>query len=459
MYIRLLWRSPVTLTACERPIIRSARHLRNYMRVRLIQLIDYWVGVPLCAVLSVFDFVLRLFLPRIGIHPKKILFLELSEMGSAIIAHSSLERAKRLFPDSELFFLVFKKNAESVQLLDLIPPANIITIDERNFFVFTWEVVRALWTTRRLGIDTTVDLELFSRFTAIFSYLSGARNRIGFHNYTAEGLYRGSILTHRVFYNPHQHMAYNFLALVHALDGGEETDRDSSELPLLKRNVKREILPLPQHRPSRAEQGRLRDIIKEANTRVTEAARLLVVNPDPGDQLPIRGWPLDRFVATTKQLLTFNPDLVAVVIGLGRSKPFADAIRASVPEDRFVDLTGKTKTLRDVVTLFTMSELLITNDSGPAHFASLTAMPSITLFGPETPSLYGPLGPDRSNVFAEYACSPCLSAANHRHTVCTNSRCLQAIDVAQVVALAQTYLTRDLVQTPLQAPLRRVVSG
>ena len=60
--------------------------------------------------------------------------------------------------------------------------------------------------------------------------------------------------------------------------------------------------------------------------------------------------------------------------------------------------------------LFHQSVLLITNDSGPAHFASLTPIKSITLFGPETPVLYGPLGPDAVHLFAKLACSPCLSA-------------------------------------------------
>ena len=38
--------------------------------------------------------------------------------------------------------------------------------------------------------------------------------------------------------------------------------------------------------------------------------------------------------------------------------------------------------------LYTLSELLITNDSGPAHFASMTPITVITLFGPETPLLF-----------------------------------------------------------------------
>jgi ADP-heptose:LPS heptosyltransferase len=109
-------------------------------------------------------------------------------------------------------------------------------------------------------------------------------------------------------------------------------------------------------------------------------------------------------------------------------------------KDQLVDLTGKTKTLREVVTLFTIGDVLLTNDSGPAHFAALTDIRSIALFGPETPSLYGELGSGKVNIFAHYSCSPCLSAHKHRHTVCKDNKCLQAIDAALVVAHAQNML-------------------
>ena len=74
---------------------------------------------------------------------------------------------------------------------------------------------------------------------------------------------------------------------------------------------------------------------------------------------------------------------------------------------------------------------MVTNDSGPAHFASVTRMPTIVLFGPETPALYGSLG-ETYPVYAGLNCSPCVSAWNHRKTPCTDNVCLKAITVDQV---------------------------
>jgi ADP-heptose:LPS heptosyltransferase len=40
--------------------------------------------------------------------------------------------------------------------------------------------------------------------------------------------------------------------------------------------------------------------------------------------------------------------------------------------------------------------LMVSNDSGPAHFVAAAGLPTIVLFGPETPKLYQPLGNSRA---------------------------------------------------------------
>jgi ADP-heptose:LPS heptosyltransferase len=75
---------------------------------------------------------------------------------------------------------------------------------------------------------------------------------------------------------------------------------------------------------------------------------------------------------------------------------------------------------------------MVSNDSGPPNFASLTEMPTIVLFGPETPLLYKPLGENVQAVYAGFTCSPCVSAYNHRKSLCTDNKCMQAIKVDEV---------------------------
>ncbi len=405
------------------------------MHVSLMQKVDYWVGVPLCAVLSIWQQIRKRLLPPQPKTPSKILFIELSEMGSAIIAYSTLSRATQLFPAAELYFLVFRKNRESVDVLNVIPPGNVIVISDRNFISFALSAVAALFRIWRLKIDTTVDMELFSRCTALLSYLSGATNRVGYDQYTGEGLFRGTFLTHRVMYNNHQHMALNFLALLYALEAGP------SERPLLKRNLEKEMLPLPPFTGSAEEETAIDSLLRKYQ--INTQGQIVIVNPDPG-LLPLRGWPLENFAALCRQVCSAHEGAVVVVVGLKHSKPIADLVLQGLPAGRGIDLTGETKTLRELMVLFNRAHLLITNDSGPAHFAALTPIHSIVLFGPETPKLYSPLSPRAHSVSANLSCSPCFAATNHRRSACTDNVCMRSIPLQQVVALADAALSQGV---------------
>jgi ADP-heptose:LPS heptosyltransferase len=231
------------------------------------------------------------------------------------------------------------------------------------------------------------------------------------------------------------HIALNFLALVASLSAVP------SQIPLVKQNLHSNLLPLPKIKATPSEQQALEKILKDANTAYSPGYSLIVFNPDPGDALPIRGWPLERFIATAKNLAAAFPEAFLVIIGLKRSRPFAQAFLDQIDAARCIDLTGRTPDLKSVVTLLELSRVLITNDSGPAHLAALTDVKSIVLYGPETPRLYGPLSEKSHCLFAEYSCSPCVSAFNHRYTPCNDNKCLQAISIEEVTARAkQAYM-------------------
>jgi ADP-heptose:LPS heptosyltransferase len=88
---------------------------------------------------------------------------------------------------------------------------------------------------------------------------------------------------------------------------------------------------------------------------------------------------------------------------------------------------------------------MLTNDSGPAHFASVTPLPVFVFFGPETPAIYGPLG-NMTPIYAGLACSPCVSAMNHRKSPCSDNVCLQIIPPEQVFESIRLHL--ELPQQP-----------
>jgi len=399
------------------------------MKISLMQGIDYWVGIPLCFIFTLWHKARSWLFPLSTARPKKILFIELSEMGSAVLGYSSLVRAKSEFQGAELFFLIFKRNRESVDLLEIMPRENVITVRDENLFLFSLSLFKALYKIYRLQIDTTIDMELFSRCTVLISYLSGALNRVGFHNYTAEGLYRGSLLTHPVLYNPHQHMSLNFLSLLFSLK------EPAPELPLLKKDLRRELCSLPLRLPSSDESLAMRERLRAENPKLAGTGEIVLMNPDPG-LLPLRGWPLSHFSALAAKIIQSRRQALIVTIGLERSRRYSQAICQNLPSDNCIDFTGKTESLGELLVLFSIAKVLVTNDSGPAHLASLVGLRTLVLFGPETPALYCPLGDKVTVFYAGLACSPCLAAYNHRRTFCANNRCLQEIQVADVLKAA-----------------------
>ncbi len=85
---------------------------------------------------------------------------------------------------------------------------------------------------------------------------------------------------------------------------------------------------------------------------------------------------------------------------------------------------------------------MLTNDSGPAHFASVTSLKVFVLFGPETPHLYLPLGGNAEPFYLGLPCSPCVSAANHRKTTCLPRPCITGIPPSMVLEKLNNFLNQ-----------------
>ena len=106
-----------------------------------------------------------------------------------------------------------------------------------------------------------------------------------------------------------------------------------------------------------------------------------------------------------------------------------------------VDLTGYTRSIAELLALFHVARLLVTNDGGPGQFAALTPIWTLMLFGPETPSLYAPLTPKCHSFYSNWPCSPCLTAYNHRSSYCDgDNQCLKVIEPAVVLTKARECL-------------------
>jgi ADP-heptose:LPS heptosyltransferase len=391
-----------------------------------MRLIDRWAGVPLCALVSVLYRLWRLFKPQPERVGRDILFIELSEMGSAVIADSAFKRAQHLFPDATLHFLIFHKNRASLDITGTIRRENVMTIRADSLVVLLIDTIRAIIAMRRLDLFATVDMEMFSRFAALLTFFSGAPNRVGFHNFYGEGLYRGELLTHRVVFNPHRHVGKCFLALVHALT------EPPSTIPHTKIAFSDEEIRLDPVVPPPDQLAAFRARLTGAFPVLEASRRWVILNPNSSELMPLRRWDKANYTELARRLLAEDPEVAVLITGVGGEKAEAQVLCDACGSDRIVNLAGFTQ-MTDLVPLYTLAALMVTNDSGPAHFASPIGLATIVLFGPETPSLYGALNPNAEFIYAALACSPCVSALNHRKSACDDAQCMKAITVDHVL--------------------------
>src|SRR5215469_4985468 len=402
-----------------------------------LQFIDRVVGVPLCAVLT---WIRRLkgdrFVREKAEVPRNILFVKLAEQGSTVLAYPAISRALQLVGRENVFFLVFEENRFILDAMGLIPPENVITIRHKQPFELGWQALRALMRIRRQRLAAAVDLEFFSRGSALLTFLSGARQRVGFHTFFGDGPYRGDLMTHRLSYNPYLHTSQIFLLMVAALEQAvPRSGKLSVPVPQIEKWV-------PDFEPAPGEQDEIRRLLQRETGNNGEP-QIVLLNPNASDLLPLRKWPADRYVSLARRLLDAFPE---IYIGLTGAPDEAGPIEAMVREigsARCFSLAGKT-TLRQLLVLYTLSELLITNDSGPAHFAAMTQVHTLTLFGPETPLLFAARTPRSVPIWMGIACSPCVNAYNNRQSPCQDNVCMQQTTTERVFEEAcKAYLVRS----------------
>jgi ADP-heptose:LPS heptosyltransferase len=393
------------------------------MKVKSMRLLDRWAGILISAALTVVRRLADVFRAQPTGPPRRILFVKLVEQGATVIAYPALERAVEMVGRDNVFFVVFEQNRFILDVLDVIPRENVITIRSTNLMVVFIDTIRAIRRMRREKIDAAVDFEFFSRYSAALSYLSGASRRVGLHSFAGEAGYRGNLMTHRVVYNLSLHAGQTYQSLVEALTLPPE-QLPAMDIELVTDTAEPEF---------RANAGEIREVdaLLRRVLRRDAVAPLILLNSNSGDLLPLRRWPVERYIDLAQRLLRRYPDLMIAFTGSPDEREEAECLATMVDSQRCVSIGGRT-TLRQLLIAYDFAEVLITNDSGPAHYAALTSIDVVTLFGPETPAIFGSRSPRSHIVWAGLPCSPCVNAFNQRVTACTNNLCMQKISADEV---------------------------
>jgi len=399
-----------------------------------MRLIDRWAGIPLCFVTSVWSWIKSAQKTKSDNYTKQdspeiIVFIGLAEMGALVVAYPAIQEARKQYPNSRVCFITGPPGLQTLELMGF-EKEEILLMSMSSLLGMFLDLIRIRKNFNGKSISAIV-LEPFTRISALLTVWIGASQRIGCHRFFNEGSYIGSFLTHRLVFNPHLHASQTYFALSKALCEPISTQ------PLLKEKIPSQMdnrLKIKiQEDDQKALQNRLKLEYPE-----TAMEKIILLNANASDIVPLRKWPMDRFVELGRKLLE-NVSITIILTGSPEEKKVCEDLALQINPARTVNFAGKT-TFKELITLYSISDLLITNDSGPVHFASTTEIPILALFGPETPKIFGPMSPNSKVISLELACSPCVSVFNQKKSFCDDNQCMKQISVQMVVKETQKIL-------------------
>jgi ADP-heptose:LPS heptosyltransferase len=189
---------------------------------------------------------------------------------------------------------------------------------------------------------SAIVLEPFIRISTLLTVWIGASQRIGCYQFYNEGGYLGNILTHRLVYNSHLHASQTYFALAKALSEQLSTE------PLLKEKIPSQIRNRLKIDISVDDQQSLRNRLQFEHPEVA-MKKIVLLNANASDIVPLRKWPMESFVELGKKLLD-NPSITIILTGSKDEQQECEILTRTINPDRVINYSGKTS-FKELITL------------------------------------------------------------------------------------------------------------
>jgi len=331
-----------------------------------------------------------------------------SPMGDAVLCTPALRAIRQHFKSSKISF--FAKPT----VREVLSPSSFndswLEQQSRNPFAIA----------KKLKEHKFTHAILFKNSFASGLAVSLARipSRIG---YAREG--RGFLLTDKLYppklpggeFNPLSMIDY-YLAIASWL-GADTVDR-SLELLLDPQDQEKLKAKLPQ---------------------VAKSERPVIVIVPGGAFGPSKCWRSERFAQTADWLITnYNATVVVSVASNPVERQIAGEICNS-SKHKLINLAESPITLGELKSLFSIADLVISNDTGPRHIAIALGRKIISLFGPNNPAWTDTGCEDEIQIVGDVSCAPCSKP------ICEKKEhlCMQAIAVEMVCDAAKKLLENN----------------
>lgn len=328
---------------------------------------------------------------------KRILVIRYRFIGDTILTVPFLRNLRLAYPDAKIDVLVGPKSGEVLQGCPFVD--ELITFDTTRFHKYdsgegkpkSFMSYALMLRKHKYDLVFVLKRSLSAAFLAL---MTGAKRRVG---YKGDGRF---LLTDSVPWRTDIHEVDSLLSILEAVN-----------IPVKDRSLAsfasaEEIARVNQIEPLLASTG--------AKVLIHAAA----AHPD-------KIYPLQNWATLVKKLVT-EQNLTPVFSGDKQDIPlYEELMRLSGCQS--INMAGRLS-LRESMALYTMMDLAVCVDSGPAHLAASAGTPTIALFGPTDPVRWRPYGDAHRAVYDEtLACRPC-----HYKKTCVNRECLTAMPAERV---------------------------
>ena len=327
---------------------------------------------------------------------KRILFINFGGLGDEILFLPTIQSVKKEFPNAEITLALEERSKGITTLTDVIDKTLFANIKGKSKYIELFKLLLKIW----IGKYDIVFSSGSNKFISVFLFLTFVKEKYGYNT----GKLSEILLTKAVKLNKNQYAIRMYHDLAKPITNIE------TELPFLsiqkKPLIKNSVLIHPGVSKISIQKGMIKTIP------ATEWAKVIEKLADSGKQVFLIGGPDD--------------------------KECIDTITQIVPENKYTNLYGTTKNLRELAELISSAEIFLCSDSAPLHIAVALGVKTFVIFGSTDDKK---LIPQNSNVIpikTSCSCSiqPCLW--EHRQTTCESLDCLK-FSASQIVKTVLEY--------------------
>jgi predicted lipopolysaccharide heptosyltransferase III len=345
---------------------------------------------------------------------RNILLIQLGDIGDVVLSFPCIRALHENFPEAGLIVGVRQKAAELIQDCPWTDGVISINQDERKWYQEIIYQKKFFLRLRRFNFDIVIDLRTGTR-GAILTFLSGARQRIGFHAPDGE-LWRNRMFTHLAYLEgkPGQHMAAYYLRLLTTYN--LKTDNIWPEM----------------------------NIPDEKLIKVAALFRKENIPPDhpviaiqPFSLWRYKEWGVEKYAGLIRWIVS-EYGFPVIVTGSPEERARADELKRMSGSNVY-NFAGKTSIGMFAAVLKSCS-MFIGGDSAGIHIAAALGRPTVSIFGPASPAHWAPRGKQHAIVYNEkLSCVPCdLKGCEGRGI----SRCLDELTVDDVISLVKRQIDK-----------------